>query len=102
MGDAGRWWWVCIRFQITRPRLTTPLSDAVAALMAELSEADGTVSAERVAEIPHGLALSIGQFLVQQEDTHAPMAADQVYTALRAEMPYVAGLYDQLARLAVA
>src|SRR5690348_16029026 len=102
MGDAGRWWWVSTRFQITRPRLTTPPSDAIATLMAELSGIVGIVSAERLAEIPHELALSIGLFLAQQEDLQVRIAAEQMYAVLRAEMPYVAGLYDQLARLAIA
>jgi ATP-dependent DNA helicase RecQ len=70
--------------------------------MAELSGIDGIVSAERLAEIPHELALSIGLFLAQQEDLQVRIAAEQMYAVLRAEMPYVAGLYDQLARLALA
>jgi ATP-dependent DNA helicase RecQ len=82
--------------------LTTPPSDAIATLIAELNGTDGAVSAERLAEIPHELALSIGLFLAQQEDAQAQIVAEQIYVILRAEMPYVAGLYDQIARLAIA
>ena len=82
--------------------MTIPPSDAIAALIAELNGTDGAVSAERLAEIPHELALPIGLLLAQQESQQAQIAAEQVYAALRAETPYVAGLYDQLARLAIA
>jgi ATP-dependent DNA helicase RecQ len=82
--------------------LTTPPSDAIASLIAEVNGTDGTVSTERLAEIPHELALSIGLFLAQQENPKAQNLAEQIYVILRAEMPYVAGLYDQLARLAIA
>jgi ATP-dependent DNA helicase RecQ len=82
--------------------LTTPPFDAIAALMAELSGTDGAVTPELLAEIPHELALSIGLLLAQLEDTRAQIAAEQMYTVLRVETPHVAGLYDQLARLAMA
>ncbi|HEY7092468.1 MAG TPA: RecQ family ATP-dependent DNA helicase, partial [Ktedonobacterales bacterium] len=84
-----------------RPRLTTPPSDAIAALMAELTDTGEVVAADRLAEIPHELVLSIGLFLAQQEDPKARNLAEQIYVILRVEMPYVAGLYDQLARLAI-
>jgi ATP-dependent DNA helicase RecQ len=70
--------------------------------MAALTGTDSAVAAERLAEIPHELALSIGLFLAQQEDAQVRIAAEQIYVILRVEMPYVAGLYDQLARLAIA
>ena len=84
-----------------RSRLTTPPSDAITALIAELTGTDAALSAERLAEITPELALSIGLFLAQQEDPTAQMQAEQLYVILRAEMPYVAALYDQLARLAI-
>ena len=82
--------------------MTTPPSDAIAALVAELTGTDGAASAERLAGIPHEVALAIALFLAQQEDQKAQTLAERMYDTLRVETPYVAGLYDQLARLAIA
>lgn len=83
-------------------RLTTPPSDTIVALMAEMTATDGALSTERLEEIPPELALSIGLFLAQQDDTRAHALAEQIYMALRDDVPQVAALYDQLARLAIA
>jgi ATP-dependent DNA helicase RecQ len=82
--------------------LTTPPPDAITTLMAELHGNDSEALTQRLAEIPHELALSIGLFLAQQEDLRAQALAEQIYILIHPEIPLVAALYDQLAQLAIA
>src|SRR5258707_11578345 len=83
MGGTGRWWWECIRCRSTRLMLTTTLSDAVAALVAEARGREGTGLDERLERLPVSTALAVGRFLAERAHPQARAGAGRLLTPLR-------------------
>src|SRR5260221_1676523 len=83
MGGPGRWWWECTRCRSTRLMLTTMLSDAVAALVAEARGQEGTALDERLERLPVATALAVGRFLAERAHSEAQALAERIFTRLR-------------------
>src|SRR5258705_10840195 len=102
MGGPGRWWWECTRCRSTRLMLTTMLSDAVAALVAEARGQEGTALDERLERLPVATALAVGRFLAERAHSEAQAVAERIFTRLRPLAGESVRLDDDLAQLAPA
>src|SRR5260221_10630672 len=102
MGGPGRWWWECTRCRSTRLMLTTTLSDAVAALVAEARGQEGTALDERLERLPVATALAVGRFLAERAHPEAQAVAERIFTRLRPLAGETVRLNDDLAQLALA
>src|SRR5258706_14678478 len=102
MGGTGRWWWECTRCRSTRLMLTTTLSDAVAALVAEARGHEGTALDERLERLPVATALAVGRFLAERAHPEARAVAERIFTRLRPLAGETVRLDDDLAQLALA
>src|SRR5260370_17189774 len=83
MGEPGRWWWECTRCRSTRLMLTTTLSDAVAALVAEARGPTDAALDERLERLPVATALAVGRFLAERAHPEARAVAERIFTRLR-------------------
>src|SRR5258708_34191131 len=82
--------------------LTTTLSDAVAALVAEARGQEGTALDERLERLPVATALAVGRFLAERAHPEARAAAERIFTRLRPLAGETVRLDDDLARPAPA
>ncbi|HZC78223.1 MAG TPA: tetratricopeptide repeat protein, partial [Ktedonobacterales bacterium] len=82
--------------------LTTTLSDAVAALVAEArGPTDGALD-ERLERLPVATALAVGRFLAERAHPEARAVAERIFTRLRPLAGETVRLDDDLAQLALA
>ncbi len=82
--------------------LTTTLSDAVAALVAEARGQEGTALDERLERLPVATALAVGRFLAERAHPEAQAVAERIFTRLRPLAGETVRLDDDLAQLALA
>src|SRR5258708_12534857 len=102
MGEPGRWWWECTRCRSTRLMLTTTLSDAVAALVAEARGPTDAALDERLERLPVATALAVGRFLAERAHPEARAVAERIFTRLRPLAGETVRMDDDLAQLALA